>query len=188
MIGALLHVAPSAPPLDQGSSLWWAAVLALLGSSVVGGLITASAAQLRASATARREGYAQAVKTLIARHEYAYRVRRRTSDAAEVLQALAQRGNDLQEQLGACRTWVSAESAAVGQVYDAVLREIDQTVSPATTDAWNQPPITTATDMNLSGWNGPDDPWPRLLTLQKAIAFRFGWRRLVPAWLWQLRG
>lgn len=187
MIGTVQLVRAAATPSAGGSSLWWAAIVALLGSSVVGGLITAAAAQLRVSATVRREGYAQAVKTLIARHEYPYRVRRRVSDAAEVLQELAQRGNDLQEQLAACRTWVSAESRAVGHVYDEALRMIDQTVNPATTDAWNQPPITAAAEMNLGGWNGPGDPWPHLLRLQKAIAFRFGWRRLVPARLWRGR-
>lgn len=162
---------------------WWPWIAAVLGSSVLGGLITATLGNVRAAAEARREGYARAVRTLIARSEYPYRVRRRVSDEAAVLAALADRGHDVQEQLAACRTWVNAENRTLGRLFDDVVTDLDRGLGPATRDAWGQPPITTAAGMALGGW-GPGDPWPHLKRLQHAITFRFGWRRsLVPSWV-----
>ena len=93
--------APAAPASDDTStSVWLLVVITLLGSSVLAGLITSVLGNLRAAATARREGYANAVRSLIARGEYPYRVRCRVSDDADVLSALVERGHDLQEQIG----------------------------------------------------------------------------------------
>ncbi len=55
---------------DSSTNVWVVLALALLGSSVVAGLITSVLGNLRAAATARREGYANAVRSLIARAEY----------------------------------------------------------------------------------------------------------------------
>jgi hypothetical protein len=171
---------------DQGSTAVWLVVaVSLLGSSVVAGLITSVLGSVRTAATARREGYANAVRALIARAEYPYRVRRRVSDAPEVLAALVGRGHDLQEQLAACRTWVTSEHRVVGSIFEKALIDIDATVKPATGDAWDQAPIDNAAGMNLGGW-GPTDPWPHLEALERAISFRFGWRRLIPSRLWRL--
>ncbi|GAB2752978.1 hypothetical protein [Nocardioides pakistanensis] len=179
---------PGAPePAGGGGGsrdVWLTVAIALLGSSLVAGLITTLLSNLRASATSRRDGYANAVRSLIARVEYPYRVRRRISDDPEVLTELVGRGHDLQEQLAACRTWVNSESRAVGAIFERALAAIDGTVNPSTADAWNQPPITAAAGMNLAGW-GPGDQWPHLASLEGAIAYRFGWRRLLPAWLWR---
>jgi hypothetical protein len=150
---------------------------------VVGGLITSVLGNLRAASTVRREGYATAVRALIARAEYPYRVRRRVSDEPAVLADLVARGHDVQEQLAACRTWVNSEHQTVGHIFEQALAAIDATVNPGTAEAWNQLPITAAADMNLGGW-GPGDPWPNLTGLEQAIAYRFGWRRVLPAWLW----
>ncbi|WP_211220957.1 hypothetical protein [Nocardioides insulae] len=177
--------APAAPASDDNStSVWLLLAIALLGSSVLAGVITSVLGNLRAAATARREGYANAVRSLISRGEYPYRVRRRVSDDPEVLSALVERGHDLQEQLAACRTWVASEHQVLGTLFEAALAAIDGTVGPAIKDAWNQPPITVAAGMNLDGW-GPGDPWPHVAKLERAIAFRFGPRRLVPSSLWQ---
>jgi hypothetical protein len=176
--------APAAPASDDTStSVWLLVVIALLGSSVLAGLITSVLGNLRAAATARREGYANAVRSLIARGEYPYRVRRRVSDDADVLSALVERGHDLQEQLAACRVWVASEHRLLGSMFDVALAAIDETVGPAVKDAWNQPPIAAAADMNLNGW-GPGDQRPHVADLERAIAFRFGPRRLVPSWFW----
>jgi hypothetical protein len=156
-------------------------VAAVLGSSVLGGLLTATLGNVRAAAEGRRDGYARAVRTLIARVEYPYRIRRRVSDDGETLNALAERGHDIQEQLAACRTWVTAENRTVGLIYDDVLTELDVAVAPAARDAWAQPPISTGAEMALGGW-GPGDQWPHLRLLQHAITFRFGWRRVLPGW------
>lgn len=176
--------APAAPVRDHNStSVWVVVAITLLGSSVVAGLVTSVLGNLRAAATARREGYANAVRSLIARGEYPYRVRRRVSDEADVLSALVERGHDLQEQLAACRTWVASEHRVFGGLFEAALAEIDATVGPAIKDAWDNPPISSATGMNLNGW-GPGDQWPHVAKLERAIAYRFGWRRLVLSRLW----
>lgn len=172
--------APAAPGSDDTSTSVW---LLLLGSSVLAGLITSVLGNLRAAATARREGYANAVRSLIARVEYPYRVRRRVSDDADVLTALVERGHDLQEQLAACRTWVASEHRVLGRHFEDALAAIDATVGPAIKDAWDNPPISEAAGMNLNGW-GPGDPWPLVAKLERAIAFRFGLRRLLPSFLW----
>ena len=138
------------------TDVWLTVAVAFLGSSLLAGLITNLLGNLRAAASARRDGYANAVRSLIARAEYPYRVRRRISDDAEVLAGLVERGHNLQEQLAACRTWVSSENRGVGAIFESALSAIDATVNPNTADAWNQPPITAATRMNLAGW-GPGD-------------------------------
>lgn len=168
---------------DTSTSVWLLVAIALLGSSVLAGLITSVLGNLRAAATARREGYANAVRTLIARGEYPYRVRRRVSDDPEVLSALVERGHDLQEKLAACRTWVASEHRVLGSLFEAALAAIDGTVGPAIKDAWDQPAITAAAGMNLNGW-GPGDQWPHVAKLERAMAYRFGWRRLVPSRFW----
>ncbi len=169
---------------SYSSNLWLAVAVAALVSSVVAGLITSVMGNLRASAATRRDGYVNAVRVLIARAEYPYRVRRRVSDDPDVLAALASRGHDLQEQVAACRTWVNSEHQTLGALFDRALGSIDTTVNPSTADAWRLPPITTAPGMNLAGW-GPGDQWTHLASLQRAIAYRFGWRRLLPAFLWR---
>jgi hypothetical protein len=178
--------AARAPSDDKATNVWVVVALALLGSSVVAGLITSVLGNLRAAATARREGYANAVRSLIARAEYPYRVRRRVSDEPDVLAGLVVRGHDLQEQLAACRTWVASEHRVLGAMFEKALADIDATVKQATGDAWNEAPTTTAAGMNLNGW-GPGDQWPHLVALERAIAYRFGWRRLLPRRLWRLR-
>lgn len=182
----LLAAGAAAASSDGDSTNVWVVIaLTLLGSSVIAGLITSVLGNLRAAAAARREGYANAVRSLIARGEYPYRVRRRVSDEPDVLAALVSRGHDLQEQLAACRTWVTSEHRAMGNLFDEALADIDATVKQATADAWNKAPITTAIGMNLNGW-GPGDQWSHLTTLERAIAYRFGWRRLLPRRLWRL--
>lgn len=168
---------------EPATSPWIIAGLTLLGSSVIAGLVTTVLGNFRAAATARREGYALAVRTLIARSEYPYRVRRRTSDEPEVLAALVERGHDLQEQLAACRTWVASEHQALGALFEQALSRIDAEAAPFTSEAWKSRAITTAAGMNLNGW-GPGDQWPHLHTLERAIAYRFGWRRLFPVRFW----
>lgn len=173
-----------APANDANStSVWLFVVIALLGSSVLAGIITSALGNLRAAATARREGYANAIRSLIARGEYPYRVRRRVSDNADVLAALVERGHDLQEQLAVCRTWVASEHRVLGGLFEEALATIDGNVGPAVKEAWELPPITTAAGMNLTGW-GPGDQWSHVAKLDRAIAFRFGPRRLVPSRLW----
>lgn len=151
----------------------------VLGSSVIGGLITAAITGLRDSAAKRREGYAKAVKALVARVEYPYRVRRRTSDDPETLFELVKLGHDIQEQLASARIWVHTESSRVAQILEDAISRIDAAVAPATSDAWNQDPIMKASEMNLLGW-GPNGQDQYIKRFGRAVEWRFGWRRLMP--------
>lgn len=150
-----------------------------LGSSVLGGLITAGIAGLRDSAGKRREGYSLATRALVARAEYPYRVRRRTSDSSETLSALSQLGSDIQEQLVAARIWVSIESPRLGKIYLHTITELDATIFPATQDAWSLPPIACGNQMNLNGW-GPGNQHEHIAAFEHAVQWRFGLRRLIP--------
>lgn len=151
----------------------------VLGSSVIGGLITAAITGLRDSAAKRREGYAKAVKALVARVEYPYRVRRRTSDDPETLSDLVKLGHDIQEQLASARIWIHTENATVATIFEDAIASIDAAVGPATSDAWNQQPIKHASEMNLLGWGaGGQDQF--IKNFGHAVERRFGWRRLVP--------
>ncbi len=82
---------PPAAPADSFSA---AAVLTLvLGSTVLGALLTALSKNLRDAAVVRRDKYAAAAGHLAAWTEYPYRIRRRTSDDAETLTRLADLGH-----------------------------------------------------------------------------------------------
>src|SRR4051812_7632402 len=102
----LTSVTDAALDSASGSDVFIAVLLALLGSTVLGTFITTVMVGLRASATTRREGYAAAVQTLVSWWEYPYRIRRRTSDTAEILSKLAEHGHDLQEGLASHRAWI----------------------------------------------------------------------------------
>lgn len=151
----------------------------VLGSSVVGGLVSAAITGLKDSASKRRDGYASAVKVLVARAEFPFRVRRRTSDDSDTLATLTRLGHDIQEQLAAARVWVSTESERVSAVYESALRQIDLEVRVATEDAWRQPAIDEPSAMNLGGW-GPRKQNDYIAVFSEAVRWRFGWRRLIP--------
>jgi hypothetical protein len=158
---------------------WAAIVVAIIGSglagTVVGGLLT----QRRELAAARRERYAAASRLLAARVEYPYRIRRRTSDAAETLDALAARGHDLQEQLADAHAWVTAECDDLGDLYASTLKCIDEQVASACQQAWQAKPVTTAAGMNVGDF-GPRGCQALITRFECSTAWRFGWRRVTP--------
>jgi hypothetical protein len=153
---------------------------AILGSSLLAGLLGAILTNNRANAAARRDRYAQVVRCLVAWAEYPYRIRRRTNDDPDTLAALADRGHTLQEQLAESRAWVAAESRAVSEVLDACVKEITTLTAPACVNAWNAPPITTAQGMVLGDF-GPRGIDQIVTRMQTAVTYRFGPRRL----MWQ---
>jgi hypothetical protein len=168
-----------ASPVGTGTPLWAILVIAVLGSSLIGTLITMWVAGLRTSAATRRDTYAAAVQALVAWWEYPYRIRRRTSDSPETLSGLAALGHDLQEQLARHRAWIAAESRILIQVFDQALAKARTPVANACRDAWEHPPITSAAQMNLNGF-GPGDVNQLTQPLQCAVSYRFGWRRVMP--------
>ncbi|MEY2226492.1 hypothetical protein [Streptomyces sp. BF23-19] len=159
------------------------AVLALvLGSSVVAGILGHVLTGLRAGATVRRDRYAATMKVLVARIEYPYRIRRRTSDSPEVLNTIAVAGHDLQETLAESRAWISTESVIIGEVFDKCLAGLDAAFKQACSDAWNAAPVTTAAEMNLGSF-GMGNQQHAVTTMERALTYRFGLRRLIPAFV-----
>ncbi|MBF6422726.1 hypothetical protein IU436_29320 [Nocardia farcinica] len=151
----------------------------VMGSSVLGGLMTAAITGMRDAASKRREGYAAAVKALVARAEYPYRVRRRPDDEPATLAELAKLGHDIQEQIAAARIWIQTENSRVAAIFIDCLRKIDTRVGPAASEAWQQPPISRANEMVLAGW-GPGSQDEHICRFGEAVRWRFGWRRLIP--------
>lgn len=154
-------------------------VTAILGSSLVAGVLTAVLTGLRAAAATRRDSYAAAVEAVVAWAEYPYRVRRRTDDEPGTLGKLAGLGSDLQERLARSRAWVATESSAVAAEFDCAIGEIREKVGDAVVEAWRAAPVTTADGMNVAPF-GPGDLGPLFLRLNTAVRWRFGLRRVVP--------
>lgn len=163
---------------------WTVFVIAVLGSSVVAGLLSAALDNLGTAGGVRRDAYAQVSRVLLRRVEFAYRVRRRVSDEPATLAALTGLGSDIQEELAARKAWVASENHFVAAVLDEVCAAIDTEVRTATEEAWRSPPVTSPADMNLGEW-GPRGHSAHLDRLQRAVATRFGWRRLVPTKVWE---
>jgi hypothetical protein len=158
---------------------WTAVAVTILGSTVLATLVTAVVTGLRSSSAARREGYASAVEAVVAWFEFPYRVRRRTSDTPDALGGLASVGHDLQQRLAGRLAWVAAENNVLSDVFDTVLDAARPRVSTSLTEAWNTAAVSAAREMNVSPF-GPGDLRPELVGLHRAIAFRFGLRRLLP--------
>lgn len=178
MVADMMTVAQAATNAATGQAPALTIALSVLGSSVVAGLIGTILGNSRANATARRERYAQAVRCLVAWAEYPYRIRRRTSDEAGTLTALADRGHTLQEQLAESRAWIAAESRAMSEVFDGCLREITALVGPACSAAWREAPIATSAEMNLGDF-GPRSIDRIVARMECAVIYRFGLRRLM---------
>lgn len=159
-----------------------AVLILVLGSSVVAAALGHVLTGLRTGATIRRDRYAAAVKLLVARIEYPYRIRRRTSDEPEVLTTLTAAGHDLQESLAETRAWIATESTVLSEVFDNCLTQLDAAFKQACADAWNAAPVTTAAGMNLGGF-GMGNQQHVATAMERALAYRFGLRRLIPSWL-----
>ncbi|MFE5049039.1 hypothetical protein ACFRAI_22285 [Streptomyces sp. NPDC056637] len=174
MVPAILTAAKQEP-----ASLTAIIVLAL-SSSVVGGALGHVLTGLRASAASRRDHYAAAVKILVTRIEYPYRIRRRTSDAPDALDALVCAGHDLQERLMEIRAWITTESPPLAEVFTQCLTSLDGPFKQACNEAWNAAPVTAAAQMNLGAF-GAGDQQDVVTTMERALIYRFGYRRLLPA-------
>jgi len=173
----ILSAAPAASSTLHAPA-WVTILVAVIGSAVLGNIIVAVIARLRETAEARRDRYAHATQLLVARIEFPYRIRRRTSDEPGTLSALADRGHELQERLAEARAWITSESPALGDLYGQVLASIDALARPAAADAWRAKPVTKATEMNV-GEFGPRGCQPFVDFFQCSVQYRFGWHRMV---------
>jgi hypothetical protein len=151
----------------------------LLGSTVIAALMTAIITSIRSAAAARRERYSDATAHLAAWTEFPFRVRRRTSDAAATLTALADVGHQLQEASARHRGWVAGESRAISGLYDAWLTELQRRTSEPLRQAWESTKVSKPASMNLDGF-GPGSAHDALCAIETALAYRFGWRRMLP--------
>lgn len=164
---------------DWTSDLPWAAIVTLVaGSSLVTVMVGKLMDHGAGAAIARREGYARAAKALVAWHEYPYRIRRRTSNNADVVAELVGRGHSLQEELAAVHAWVSTDAPWVGEVFAAVRNEMNASIGPCCKEAWETVPAATTAGMNIDNW-GPASPQKSLAKLHKAASWRFGAQRLL---------
>lgn len=159
--------------------------VALIGLTATIGAAAISFALGRWSDTSarRRDGYSTATRELLAWVEYPYRIRRRTSDNPADLSRLADVGHGHQEALRYRQTWIAAENPWVGKVFVQVRSDIGSILGPSCNDAWATGPVTIAAAMTLAGW-GPAGVDAHIERFEKAIQFRFGWRRLVALLRW----
>jgi hypothetical protein len=155
------------------------AIIGLAGSIFVAALSFAMGRWAEAAGR-RRDGYSAAKKTLVKYREYCWRTRRRTSDEAGELRRLADIGHEIQEDLAYHQLWTRAENAFVGRVFREVRADLADQLGAACNAAWAEPPITEAQGMILGDW-GPDDLDAHLERFESAVAFRFGWRRVLGA-------
>lgn len=168
---------------DWLTDVHWGAILTLLiGSSLVTTILTHVLTGRSTAAQSRRRGYADALAALVAWYEYPYRIKRRASDEPTVLAGLVDRGHDLQERLAATHMWVRSDSTWVGEVFNDVRWQMDREVGPLCKDAWHAPPVSSAADMALGEW-GPGSLDELVARFENAVAWRFGWRRLVPVFI-----
>lgn len=130
----------------------------------------------------RRDRYAQAFETLVAWIEFPYRVRRRTSDDAATLAALAAVGHALQERMACHQAWIATENSAVAAQYSETRASVGGAVGSAIVEAWTLGPVDNPAGMNLGDW-GPGPACADAMTaFQRAIENRFGVRRFT-TWL-----
>jgi len=132
----------------------------------------------------RRDRYAQAVQTLVAWIEFPYRVRRRTSDDPETLAGLANVGHNLQESLACNEAWIATEYPKLARSYAQTRATVNAAVGPALIEAWESPPVTKATEMNLGPWGPARVCAKAIAELQNQVESRFGLRRLA---IWNRR-
>ena len=130
------------------------------------------------AAERRRQGYAEATRELVAWAEYPYRIRRRTSDDPATLATIAELGHALQEALRYRETWITAENKWLAMVFAEVRQDLGALLGPACNEAWAAAPILQPSDMTLAGW-GPVGVDHHLERFQEAVAWRFGWRRVL---------
>ena len=162
--------------LATATSPLWAAV-GVPTAAVLGAIVTMVIARINEATNRRRDRYAAAVQTLVAWTEFPYRVRRRTDDSPATLTALANRGHDLQERLALHQAWIATEHPDLAHTYAETRATLNGLVGPLISDAWDNSPVTRASDMKLRGWGPGDGCGDAIVNLQHEIQNRFGVRR-----------
>lgn len=71
---------------------------------------------------------------------------------------------------------MAAENRWMAKVFTEIRQDLAATLGPACNDAWTAAPISTAAGMALGAW-GPTGVDDQIARFERAIEFRFGWRR-----------
>lgn len=144
-------------------------------------IITLAVTRASDAASKRREGYAQAVSTLVAWVELPYRIRRRVDDQPATLACLANIGHDLQERLATHEAWIAGEHPELASAYRDVRTALGRPIGEAAAEAWNTAPVATAAGMNIGLWGPAAGAKQHIATFQAAVENRFGWQRVKAA-------
>jgi hypothetical protein len=90
-----------------------------------------------------RDGYAEAIRTLVAWREFPYRVLRRSADDAPTYATLTDKGHKIQEDLAYWTSWIASDSTRVADAYRSVVRALrGHLIAPIQT-AWDAPAANT---------------------------------------------
>lgn len=117
--------------------------------AVVGAVVAYLLGQRQAALERKRKSCAQAIADALQWLELPYRIRRRTDDAAETLSSLADRINNLREQLEFHEKWLRIEMPDSAQKYGRLVKEVRAAAATAISDAWRTGPVKSAGDMNI---------------------------------------
>ena len=117
--------------------------------AVVGAVVAYSLGQRQAALERKRKSCAQAIADALQWLELPYRIRRRTDDAAETFSSLAERINNLREQLEFHEKWLRIEMPDSAQKYGRLVKEVRAAAGTAIADAWRTGPVKSAEDMNI---------------------------------------
>jgi hypothetical protein len=149
--------APAAQPAAAPSPVTTAALSGAVIAAIITATMTACIAVWNARRKSREEErarqrdlFAKAFQAYAAYKEMPYAIRRRRhDDAAAERVRLSETTREIQGQLSYFVAWTAAESRTVGEVYDALVRELRKVAGGAMREAWVAEPITDDPAMNI---------------------------------------
>lgn len=157
---------------------WFDAAIVAAMIAAFGSLIVFLVDRYLAALARRRENAAEALSEALLWIEMPYRIARRTTDDAATFDRLTSTLHHLQERHAFHRAWLQVEVPAAYVPYSELLDAIRAQCGPHLADAWNRPPVSRPSEMNL----GPIyqvDVEPKINSYVKAVrgALRPMWMR-----------
>ena len=147
-----------------GASLLSEVVVAAIVAGIVS-LVTVLVAHERARRDRLREQYADAFRAYASYREFPYVVRRRVEDGAGEHVRISEAFRDVQERLTFWQAWMGLESAHVAREYRKLIDATRDIAGNAIRRAWELPPVTQDTDMNIADYA---EDLKRLIPLENA--------------------
>jgi hypothetical protein len=151
--------AASTPPAtQQNTDVSGLAIAALLSgaviAAVVGAIVNTLLARRKSLEEERarvRTTFAEAFEAVSAYKEFPYAIRRRRSDEpAQERIRLSEELRQVQTRLTYYVAWTKAESATVGNAYEALVKQLRAVAGTACHDAWLAPAAEEDADMNFA--------------------------------------